>query len=79
MKQIVLTKISEYGMFLVLQAWKTCLGQQMHLIKILEVDVSNVTAMDYMLSGAASFNQDLTAWCVTNITSEPTDFSIGSH
>ena len=25
-----------------------------------------------------SFNQDLTKWCVTNITSEPTDFSSSS-
>ena len=27
---------------------------------------------------ATLFNQDLTKWCVTNITSEPSDFSTSS-
>jgi len=34
--------------------------------------------MDEMFLAAASFNQDLSSWCVTNITSEPTDFSTSS-
>jgi hypothetical protein len=34
--------------------------------------------MDYMFLEASAFNQDISSWCVTNITSEPTDFSIDS-
>ena len=30
-------------------------------------DVSNVTIMQYMFSGATSFNQDLSNWDVTNV------------
>jgi ribosomal protein L31 len=41
-------------------------------------DGSEVTTMDYMFSGASSFNQDLTGWCVTNITSEPRSFATNS-
>jgi hypothetical protein len=26
----------------------------------------------------SAFNQDISGWCVTNITSEPTDFSTNS-
>jgi len=37
--------------------------------------VSNVTDMKQMFAGAYAFNQDLTKWCVTNITSEPDSFS----
>ena len=34
--------------------------------------------MDNLFGGAAQFNQDLTGWCVTNITSEPSGFSNNS-
>jgi len=40
--------------------------------------VSNVTDMFQMFGGASAFNQDLSGWCVTNITSEPTSFSLSS-
>ena len=33
--------------------------------------------MSAMFSGSV-FNQDISSWCVTNITSEPDDFSTGS-
>jgi len=31
-----------------------------------------------MFYQASSFNQNLSGWCVTNIASEPTDFSTNS-
>jgi hypothetical protein len=34
--------------------------------------------MRYMFGQATSFNQDISSWCVTNIDSEPTDFSTNS-
>jgi hypothetical protein len=34
--------------------------------------------MDSMFLAATAFNQDLSGWCVTNIVSEPADFSTGS-
>jgi len=37
-----------------------------------------VTNMRYMFEGAALFNQDISGWCVTNITSEPNGFGISS-
>jgi len=37
--------------------------------------VSKVTNMKAMFFEAQLFNQDLTKWCVTNITTEPTDFN----
>jgi surface protein len=40
-------------------------------------DVSNVTNMDGMFDYAVSFNQDLSNWCVSNIPSEPSEFSEG--
>jgi len=40
--------------------------------------VSSVTDMDNMFYNAPSFNQDISEWCVTNISSEPTQFSFGS-
>jgi surface protein len=36
-----------------------------------------VTDMDWMFT-ASAFNQNLSGWCVTNITSEPQEFSTGS-
>ena len=52
---------------------------QHHLIRILSSwDVSSVTQMDYMFNGAASFNQNISGWCVPNISSDPTSFSSGS-
>ena len=43
-----------------------------------DLDTSNVTNMGGMFYNATSFNQDLSNWCVTNIVSEPTDFSTDS-
>jgi len=40
--------------------------------------VSKVTDMRYMFNQATAFNQDISKWCVTNITSEPSDFAAGS-
>jgi hypothetical protein len=37
-----------------------------------------VTTMYVMFFYASSFNQDISGWCVTNIDSEPSGFSIGS-
>jgi len=34
--------------------------------------------MRYIFFRATQFNQDLTDWCVTNISSEPLQFSPGS-
>jgi len=41
-------------------------------------DMSSVTDMSYMFYYATSLNQDISSWCVTNISSEPTDFSVNS-
>ena len=35
---------------------------------------SSVISMNGMFRSASSFNQDLPGWCVTNITSKPTNF-----
>jgi len=48
---------------------------------ISEWDVSSVTYvayMAYMFSGASEFNQDLSGWCVQNISGEPNNFSTGA-
>jgi len=37
--------------------------------------VTDSEAMEYMFSGASDFNQDISSWCVGNISSEPIDFS----
>ncbi|QCO58035.1 BspA family leucine-rich repeat surface protein (plasmid) [Pseudorhodobacter turbinis] len=34
--------------------------------------------MIYMFDGATVFNQDISGWCVSNISTEPTNFSTGS-
>jgi len=34
--------------------------------------------MSYMFGFATSFNQDLSSWCVTNITSPPIAFDTGA-
>ena len=41
-------------------------------------DVSKVTNMEGMFYEATAFNQDISGWCVTNITSEPYYFSPNS-
>ena len=41
-------------------------------------DVSSVTNMFYMFHEASSFNGDISGWCVTNITLEPSDFRTDS-
>lgn len=43
-----------------------------------EWDVSNVTNMDFMFKNATLFNQDISSWCVEQIPSEPTEFSLNS-
>ena len=40
--------------------------------------VGSVADMGYMFNNATLFNQNLTGWCVTNISSEPTGFSVSS-
>lgn len=42
---------------------------------IVEWDVSNVTNMDYMFWQQPKFNQDLSNWCVVNISKAPQEFS----
>ena len=32
-----------------------------------------------MFQGATAFNQDITGWCVTNISSEPSGFAVSSN
>jgi len=39
---------------------------------------SEITSMGYMFFNASSFNGDISSWCVTNITSEPSSFATGS-
>ncbi len=41
-------------------------------------NTSLVTNMDSMFMDAISFNQDLSAWCVNKIQTEPTDFNTGA-
>ena len=41
-------------------------------------DTSNVGFLDNMFNGAAAFNQDLTDWCVTGITTLPENFALNS-
>jgi len=38
-------------------------------------DVSSVTGMNNLFSSCSIYDEDLTGWCVTNITSEPTNFN----
>lgn len=38
-------------------------------------DVSNVTDMKYLFAECSAFNQDLSNWCVSNITSKPNGFN----
>jgi len=37
-----------------------------------------VVGMSFMFFNALAFNQDISSWCVSNITSEPIDFSANS-
>jgi surface protein len=48
--------------------------------KISNWDVSNLEArsFDYMFAYCTNFNQDLSGWCVRQVTSPPRFFSIGS-
>lgn len=41
-------------------------------------DVSKVTNMEGMFSHAYKFKLDLSNWCVSNITTEPTDFALNA-
>ena len=44
-------------------------------------DVSSVTLvsrMNYMFNEATSFNQNLSGWCVSLITTEPSNFDTGA-
>ena len=41
-------------------------------------DTSKVTDMGGMFGSAYAFNQDISNWCVTNIASEPEEFSLSS-
>ena len=42
-------------------------------------NTSSVINMYSMFQEALSFNQDLSGWCVTNISAEPSEFSINSQ
>ena len=48
--------------------------------KISNWDVSNLEAgsLDYMFAYCTNFNQDLSGWCVSQVTSPPIDFSTNS-
>ena len=48
--------------------------------KISHWDVSNLEArsFDYMFAYCTNFNQDLSGWCVSQVTSPPIDFSTNS-
>lgn len=48
--------------------------------KISNWDVSNLEArsFDYMFAYCTNFNQDLSGWCVSQVTSPPIDFSTNS-
>lgn len=48
--------------------------------KISHWDVSNLEArsFDYMFANCTNFNQDLSRWCVSQVTSPPIYFSVGS-
>ena len=41
-------------------------------------DVDSVTNMDTMFRNASSFDQDLSSWCVTNITTKPSNFDLNT-
>jgi surface protein len=41
-------------------------------------EVRSVIAMELMFYNAQSFNQDISEWCVTNISSKPSQFSFNS-
>jgi hypothetical protein len=41
-------------------------------------DTGLVASMDSMFSGATVFNQDISNWCVTKITSKPNRFDYGA-
>jgi len=34
--------------------------------------------MEFMFSGSEAFNQDLSSWCVTDITARPLNFDTGA-
>ena len=46
--------------------------------KTANIVTTRVTDMDYMFMSATAFNQNLTGWCVTEVTTEPTGFSTNS-
>ena len=41
-------------------------------------DVSNVTNMGGMFDGATDYDQDMTKWCVSQFSSEPSGFSLNN-
>ena len=49
-----------------------------HDIPLNNIDTRYVTDMNRMFQNATNFNQDLSKWCVTNITSKPNNFNPGS-
>lgn len=51
-----------------------------HFIELIGIGkVSNVTNMSNMFNEARTFNQNLSSWCVTNITSKPTNFDRNTY
>ncbi len=47
-------------------------------VPVASYGIREVGDMSGMFWGASSFNQDLSGWCVMNISSEPTDFDTGA-
>ena len=41
-------------------------------------DVNQVTDMGGLFNGKTTFNDDISSWCVTNIATEPSNFSANS-
>ena len=41
-------------------------------------DVSNVTNMGGMFDGASAYDQNMTLWCVSQFSSEPSGFSLNN-
>lgn len=43
-----------------------------------EPDLSSVTSMDAMFSEASSFDQNISSWCVSQISTKPSDFDLNA-
>ena len=67
MATTVTTRVTDFfELFEALSGWNDAIGNW---------DTSSVTNMNRMFQETDDFNQNLTWWCVTNITSEPDRFA----